>query len=65
MDTIKKQYTAPRLTVVTFKAEQGYAASGERGSFSMLFEFDNDPYTATSTQESWCYDDQNTFGTSW
>jgi hypothetical protein len=33
----KKQYTAPALTVVTFKAEQGYAFSNGK-TFSNIFD---------------------------
>lgn len=30
----KKQYSAPQLTVVTFKTERGYATSGEPTGYS-------------------------------
>ena len=56
----KKQYIAPTLTVVTFKAEHGYAGSG---MVSMaLFQMENDAYNAYG-QENW-EEEGNLFG-SW
>ena len=40
MDKQKKEYEAPQLTVVTFKTERGYAASG-RGILTLGNAWDN------------------------
>lgn len=37
-DNKKKRYEAPTLTVVTFKAERGYANSGEWSRTLSLYE---------------------------
>ena len=58
----KKQYTAPELTVVTFKAERGYAAS-DPAKILRIFALSN-TINVTSTQETWALDD-NAFGSSW
>lgn len=54
----KKQYIAPQLTVVTFKTEQGYAASGESTGYSSTVLLDlfllktNSDYNVQA-QEKW------------
>ena len=55
----KKEYTAPALTVVTFKAEKGYALSG-LGLFDG-FLLDNDD---SQSQDHW-QDDNTYLGSSW
>ncbi len=47
----KKQYIAPQLTVVTFKTERGYVASGTPVT-GFLELFDRETAEA-QTQESW------------
>ena len=51
MKTEKKQYTAPQLAVVTFKAECGFAISNGSplAGFFQLF----DGTDGQQTQESW------------
>lgn len=56
----KKEYTAPELTVVTFKMERGFAAS----SFSISHIFLGEEAEMMSNQESWETND-NAFGNSW
>lgn len=66
MDT-KKEYIAPKLTVVSFKMEQGYAASSLRlFQDQTRFEMDlNDPYYSDqSRQEIWT-ESSNYFGNDW
>ena len=46
----KKEYTAPELTVVTFKTERGYASSSFRISHIFLSQEADD---MMSNQESW------------
>ena len=63
----KKTYIAPQLTVVSFKAEQGYSLSG--ASTMRLFQdasLDaiNDDYNS-SNQENWYQDSKNIFGNEW
>ena len=58
MKTEKKEYTAPALTVVTFKVEQGYALSGLGLTF--LFHLEDD----APSQEQWV-EDNSYFGYSW
>jgi len=61
----KKEYIAPTLTAVTFKAEQGYASSGFRlFQDLMFFEQDYDPDYNTQAQENW-HDDGGAFGSGW
>ena len=61
----KKEYIAPELTVVTFKAEQGYASSGFRlvQDFSLFEQDDNSNYNSQA-QENW-NDDGGAFGSGW
>ena len=50
----KKQYTAPELTVVTFKSERGYAGSGGlQTSVLTLFCMEAEPSYNTQYQENW------------
>ncbi len=58
MKNEKKEYTAPELTVVTFKTEHGYAASG----LGLNYEFTSEP--CQESQESWTNDDSY-LGNSW
>ena len=60
----KKQYIAPELTVVSFKMEKGYAASGEEPFIQrLLFGGSADGYNSQG-QEEWSTDN-STFGSSW
>ncbi|MBR1549893.1 MAG: hypothetical protein IJ634_04580 [Bacteroidales bacterium] len=56
------QYEAPQLTVVEFKAERGFAGSGEERAFS-LFGLSKDGYN-NNGQENWDDNDNSLFG-SW
>lgn len=65
----KNQYIAPELTVVTFKAERGYADSDISNSnvnaintFKIMLG--GAPIENISTGEAWSVD-ENTFGTGW
>ena len=65
---MKKQYIAPMLTVVSFKVENGYAASGFATLNLFHEEILDDPYSGynSSNQENWCESEQNFFGnTGW
>ena len=46
----KKEYMAPELTVVTFKAERGYA---ESGFFGLLLPHCTEPTPGGDGQEVW------------
>ena len=60
----KREYLAPALTVVEFKAEKGYAVSGEQPFIQRLFFGGSaDGYNAQG-QEEWDTDNE-TFGNSW
>ena len=55
MNTEKKQYVAPKLTVVTFKTERGYVLSGALESLSFWENGDSDQmedYETTTWHES-------------
>jgi hypothetical protein len=63
----KKTYIAPQLTVVSFKAEQGYslsAASSMRLFQDASLDAINDDYNS-SNQENWYQDSKNIFGNEW
>lgn len=62
----KKEYVAPTLTVVTFKVEQGFAASTEFRLFQdfQLFYEDYDDDYNNQAQENWTEQD-NYFGNGW
>ena len=66
----KKEYIAPTLTVVSFKMEQGYAASGLLNGLrlfqdQMLFNEDYLPGYNAQAQEYWSEEgtDDSYFGT--
>lgn len=51
MNNEKREYTTPQLTVVSFKAERGYAVSGTPlTGFLELFDSNT---SESQTQESW------------
>ncbi len=55
----KKEYTAPELTVVTFKTERGYAASNPLAALSVLSTLIG---LNTGSMETWSFDENdNTF----
>ena len=60
----KKQYIAPELTVVSFKAERGYALSGgiERSIFDFHLLDPDDGYNSQS-QQNW-QEEESFFGSS-
>ncbi len=63
----KKTYIAPQLTVVSFKAEQGYslsAVSSMRLFQDASLDAINDDYNS-SNQENWYQDSKNIFGNEW
>ena len=62
---MKKEYIAPTLTVVSFKAERGYAASGNRSisTFLSLNFLDAGNDFNSQGQENW--EEDNSFGSSW
>lgn len=53
----KKQYIAPELTVVTFKAERGFALSGPTGyketGLLDMFLLDHEADYSDQAQENW------------
>ena len=50
----KKQYIAPQLTVVTFKAEQGYANSPQTRTAIFLYLLQPEVnYNVNSAQQNW------------
>ena len=57
----KKEYIAPTLTVVTFKVEQGFAASSV--FHFQLFNEDNSDNYNSQAQENW--HESSNFGTDW
>lgn len=59
---MKKQYLPPTLTVVTFKAERGFAGSVQ--FLHMIFSPEDNPGYNSSGQESWSQDD-GSFGSGW
>lgn len=55
----KKEYTAPELTVVTFKTERGYAASNPLAALTVLSTLIG---LNTGSMETWSFDENdNTF----
>ena len=56
----KKEYTAPELTVVTFKVEQGFNGSSVALAIPNFFDI-----AGLATQQSWETLDETTFGTTW
>lgn len=62
----KKKYIVPQLTVVSFKAERGYALSNV-SSMRLFPDVDldiNSDYNS-SNQENWLQDESNIFGSTW
>lgn len=61
----KREYTAPVLTVVSFKAEKGYAGSGVFATMDLFHDLEelDDNYNSQN-QENWYESEQNFFG-SW
>ena len=57
----KKEYTAPELTVVTFKTERGYAASSNNplAALNMLANALGD--LTGGNMEAWTIDEDETF----
>ena len=63
----KKEYTAPTLTVVTFKTERGYAASitgyGPNATLLGLLSLNSDEGYNDQGQQNWHESDY--FGDTW
>lgn len=56
----KKEYTAPQLTVVSFKPERGYASSF---FFLHIFQNEEEDGFDNNNQEYWLWNDNdNSFG---
>lgn len=60
----KKKYIVPQLTVVSFKAERGYALSSMRLFPDVDLDIINSDYNS-SNQENWLQDESNIFGSTW
>lgn len=60
----RKKYITPTLTVVAFKAEQGFAASGDAQKFLDLSIFGPKDGYNEQAQQNWNEEDKNLFG-SW
>ncbi len=66
-EKIRRSYTAPQLTVVTFKTERGYASSGEMKLTNelnnLMFLFDAGDASQNVSQytydDSWASNDWN------
>ena len=67
MNMEKKQYIAPTLTVVTFKMERGYSASGygPDKAFLGLFDIESVDGYNNQGQQNWSGSESNPFGDSW
>lgn len=64
MKTQKQQYQAPQLTVVSFRIERGFAASGTPlESMMLLFDSEHDAQQQESWSEhsTWSSDGDNFF----
>lgn len=48
-----KEYITPTLTVVTFKAEQGFAVSGDAQKFLDLSIFESEDGYNDQAQQNW------------
>ena len=59
----KKEYQPPRLTVVTFKMEQGFATSGVASYFMHLDEFDQEVGTTFGRNGYGSATEEGYFGT--
>ncbi|MBR1766578.1 MAG: hypothetical protein IJ745_06020 [Bacteroidales bacterium] len=53
MKTEKKEYTAPALTVVTFKSERGFAASGSPLEALKFWDSGDDGQTESYGDADW------------
>lgn len=60
----RKKYITPTLTVVAFKAEQGFAASGDAQKFLDLSIFGSKEGYNNQAQQNWNEEGENLFG-SW
>jgi hypothetical protein len=49
----RKKYITPTLTVVAFKAEQGFAASGDAEKFLDLSIFESEEGYNKQAQQNW------------
>ena len=56
-----KKYITPTLTVVAFKAEQGFAASGETKFLDLSIFESKDGYN-NQAQQNWNEEDGSLFG---
>lgn len=69
MKNDKKQYSAPELTVVSFRIEQGFGISDEAASTFHMFFLDETPTTGYNAQSQQLWDEQNSndniFGETW
>lgn len=61
----KKQYISPSLTVVTFKAERGYAFSDPKQILDIQTAFSGITITKGGCMETWGVLDEATFGLTW
>ena len=59
-----KKYITPTLTVVAFKAEQGFAASGDERKFLDLSIFGSKEGYNEQAQQNWNEESESLFG-SW
>lgn len=59
-----KKYITPTLTVVAFKAEQGFAASGDAQKFLDLSIFGSKEGYNNQAQQNWDEEEGSLFG-SW
>lgn len=57
-----KKYITPTLTVVTFKAEQGFAASGDAQKFLDLSIFEPKDGYNNQAQQNWNEENGSLFG---
>ena len=60
----RKKYITPTLTVVTFKAEQGFASSGAETMFLDFSLFESKDGYNNQAQQNWQEEDGSLFG-SW
>ena len=60
----KKEYIAPELTAVEFKAERGYAASGDLLHIFFPMNDTSSGYNSQG-QQTWDNSQSNSFGDRW
>ena len=60
-----KKYITPTLTVVTFKAEQGFAASGDAQMFLDLSIFGSKEGYNNQAQQNWQEEENGSLFGSW